>query len=54
MTKRFFEKIMDKRVVDTREYRYMIDEREGAIVRLRIEYLDTTRALDEWETVKSL
>jgi hypothetical protein len=54
MTKRFFEKIMNKRVVDTREYRYMIDEREGAIVRLRIEYLDTTRALDEWETVKSL
>ena len=54
MTKRFFEKIMNKRVVDTREYRYMIDEREGAIVRLRIEYLDTTRALDGWETVKSL
>lgn len=54
MTKRFFEKIMNKRVVDTREYRYMIDEREGAIVRLRIEYLDTTRALNEWETVKSL
>lgn len=54
MTKRFFEKIMNKRVVDTREYRYMIDEREGAIVRLRLEYLDTTAAITEWETVKNL
>lgn len=54
MTNKFYNRVMSERVVDTREYRYMIDEREGAIVRLRIEYLDTTRALNEWETVKNL
>lgn len=51
MTNKFYERVMEERTVDTRNYRYMINEREGAIVRLRIEYLDTTRALNEWETV---
>lgn len=54
MTRKFFERVMKERVVDTKDYRYLIDEREGAIVRLKIEYLDTTRALDEWETVAKL
>lgn len=54
MTNKFFERVMKERTVDTRNYRYLIDEREGAIVRLRIEYLDTTRALDEWEVVTKL
>lgn len=54
MTRKFFERVMKERVVDTKDYRYLIDAREGAIVRLKIEYLDTTRALDEWETVAKL
>lgn len=54
MTNKFYKRVMSERVVDTREYRYMIDEREGAIVRLRLEYLDTTAAITEWETVKNL
>lgn len=54
MTNKFYERVMKERTVDTRNYRYTINEREGEIVRLRIEYLDTTRALNEWETVKNL
>ena len=54
MTNKFYNRVMSERVVDTREYRYMIDEREGTIVRLRLEYLDTTAEITEWETVKSL
>nr|DAR06248.1 MAG TPA: hypothetical protein [Caudoviricetes sp.] len=54
MTNKFYERVIKERTVDTRNYRYTINEREGEIVRLRIEYLDTTAAITEWETVKSL
>lgn len=54
MTNKFYERVMKERTVDTRNYRYTINEREGEIVRLRIEYLDTTRALNEWEMVTKL
>lgn len=54
MTNKFYERVMKERTVDTRNYRYTINEREGEIVRLRIEYLDTTRALNEWEMATKL
>lgn len=49
-------KIKDARVYDTRTYRYVYDQMAGRIQRIRIEYLDTVKALDpeEWEVVKAI
>lgn len=47
-----------ERIVDTRKYRYIIDEdirlERPLIKRLPIEDLDTTAAIDGWEVVKEL
>lgn len=54
MTTKFENRIIREGIVDTRKYRYVCndysDRRE--IKRLPIEDLDTTAAIDGWETVK--
>lgn len=54
MTKMFREKVLQNGTVDTKTYRYRVFEcgDHGEIRRIRIECLDTTAALDGWETVE--
>ena len=47
MTKQFKIRVMSEKIVDTRKYRYVYAE--GKIQRLKLEYLNTTAALTEWE-----
>ena len=54
MTKKFLEKVLHDRVVDTKKYRYRVNESTGYIERIPIEYLDTTKALEGWELVEDL
>lgn len=57
MTKTFIEKVKNERVVDTRKYRYILDgtvDKTPCIKRLPINHLDTTAAIDGWETVATL
>ena len=57
MTKSFIARVMHERIVDTRNYRYVVkecynvDEQWLEIRRLPISDLDTTAAIDGWETV---
>jgi len=55
MTREFMEKVKEHRIYDTRAYRYVYDSTTDRIQRIRIEYLDTVKALDpeEWEEVKA-
>ena len=54
MKKKFIEKIKRYGIVDTRRYRYVyrVDSVSAWIERIPIEWLDTTHAIDGWETVK--
>ncbi len=54
MTKDFEDKIKREGVVDTKMYRYAYKtyNDRAEIQRLLIDSLDTTSALDDWETVK--
>lgn len=58
MKRDFIERVIRERVVDTRKYRYTIKERQtvteqyAEIRRLPLSDLDTTAAIDGWETVK--
>lgn len=58
MDNKFFDKVLRERIVDTKQYRYTVKERNDAdgqhieIVRLPISSLNTTAAIDGWETVK--
>lgn len=54
MTKKFIGKVKLYGVVDTRKYRYVYHANSISawIERLPIDWLDTTRAIDGWETVK--
>lgn len=60
MTKSFESRIMNERIVDTRNYRYIVadcyDDRTqwAEIRRLPIDKLDTTAANDGWETVRRI
>ena len=54
MTKEFIKKVKLYGVVDTRKYRYLYDYNNGCIMRIPIAWLDTTRAIDSWKTVKRL
>ena len=57
MTKAFMERVKNERVVDTRKYRYILDDTVGktpCIKRLPKIDLDTTAAIDGWETVTTL
>lgn len=53
MTSAFINKVIKYRVVDTKKYRYVAKTYDGVflIKRLPLEYLGTTLALTEWETV---
>lgn len=54
MTKMFREKVLNNGTVDTKTYRYRLVEcgSHCEIRRIRIDYLDTTAAIDGWETVE--
>lgn len=58
MTRKFIEKVIREGMVDTRLYRYICRVRYTAenrilqIKRLPLTSLDTTEAIDGWETVK--
>lgn len=52
ITKEFAQKIIrEQGILDTRTYRYVYDTTDGSYRRIRKEYLDTTAACTEWETV---
>ena len=57
MKKEFIRRIIREGVVDTRKYRYLAktvngaEEQYTAICRLPLGDLDTTAAIDGWETV---
>lgn len=55
MTKQFIDRVFRERIVDTSKYRYCAKEISGSltIIRLPIADLDTTAAIDGWETVKT-
>lgn len=54
MTKNFEQKVIREGIVDTKAYRYIRKEYADRmeIQRIQISKLDTTDALDGWETVK--
>ena len=60
MTQQFFERLVRERIIDTKRYRYIITEEHDSddqwmeIKRLPITDLDTTRAIDGWETIKRI
>lgn len=60
MTKQFIQKVLAMGSVDTRNYRYIVkhcynhDEQWAEIRRLPLESLDTTAAIDGWETVAEI
>lgn len=49
LKKAFLDKVIREGIVDTRNYRYVC--KGNIIKRLPIKYLDTTTAIDSWETV---
>jgi len=55
MKKDFIEKVLHERIVDTKQYRYVAKVKDGKqyINRLPVADLDTTTAIDGWETVWS-
>lgn len=54
MKKDFIERVKKERIVDTKTYRYVVDEEMGQIKRLPIKNLDTTAAIDGWESVANI
>ena len=56
MKRGFIERVIRERIVDTRKYRYISESTfaEGLVIRrIPLEYLNTTRALNSWESVRS-
>lgn len=60
MKKEFEAKLMQERIIDIKKYRYIVTEEHDAdrqwaeIKRLPISQLDTTKAIDGWETIKRI
>ena len=60
MKNAFYDRVIREQIVDTKQYRYIAkdcynaDEQWVEIRRLPIKDLDTTNAIDSWETVKSM
>lgn len=54
MTKKFEKKVITDKIVDTRMYRYIYETYadRAEIQRLPIGYLNTTKSISGWETVK--
>ena len=53
MTESFKQKVIENGIYDTERYRWIYDINTNTIQRLPIQYLDTTRALSDWEIVES-
>ena len=55
MKESFLKRVLREKIVDTRKYRYTLQETclFTDIVRLPIEYLDTPKAYEPWEVVCS-
>ena len=57
MTKKFIERVLKEKSVDTNKYRYLfvpcynVDEQWYEIIRLPLVDLDTTAAIYGWETI---
>lgn len=53
ISKKFMDRVLSERIVDTKTYRYTVKEfaDRQEIRRLPIYQLDTTSAIDGWETV---
>ena len=53
MKKEFIEKVIKYGSIDTKKYRYRALELPDRLIikRIPLEYLDTTAAIDGWETV---
>lgn len=56
MKKSFEEKLLRERIVDTKQFRYVVEETPNALVikRIPLEKLDTTAAIDGWEVIKKV
>ena len=53
MTESFKQKVIENGIYDTERYRWIYDINTNTIQRLPIQYLDTTKALSDWEVVES-
>lgn len=53
MRESFIRKVVAHGIYDTKKYRWIYDCGTNSIIRIPIEYLDTTRALSDWEIVES-
>ena len=51
MRRSFYEKVKKYGTVDTRKYRYVLED-FGNVARLPIKYLDTTEEIDGWKIIK--
>lgn len=56
MKKEFIDRVLKEGVVDTARYRYKLVETDckAEIVRLPIDLIETTAAIDGWETVQTV
>lgn len=54
MTDEFRRKVIENGSYYTARYKWIYDSNTNTIQRLRLEYLDTTRALTDWEIVERL
>lgn len=56
MKKEFIDRVLKERVVDTARYRYKLVETDckAEIVKLPIDLIETTAAIDGWETVQTV
>ena len=51
MRRSFYEKVKKYGTVDTRKYRYELED-FGNVARLPLKYLDTTKEYDGWKIIK--
>ena len=51
MRRSFYEKVKKNGTVDTKNYRYVLED-FGNVARLPIKYLDTTKAYGWWKIIK--
>ena len=51
MRRSFYEKVKKNGTVDTKNYRYVLED-FGNVARLPIKYLDTTKAYGGWKIIK--
>lgn len=53
ISKKFIDKVIENRTIDTKSYRYIVKEfaDRQEVQRLPIHQLDTTSAIDGWETL---